>query len=165
VGLLSAKDSLGRPPLQVAILWNQLGMVRFLLDKGAQIEDADSDGVTALMQACCDSENAEIVKKLLLHPGVITNLEAKNNDGCTALFLAAHYGNKEIVKRLVDAGADLKAVDSNGATGLIIAASNGQANIVEMLMELDDVDLEAKNNDGYAAFLVAAAHGHAGVVQ
>jgi ankyrin repeat protein len=48
------------------------------------------------------------VAELLLKSGADVN--AKNNDGLTALMLASSYGRKEIVKLLLDNGADVNGV-------------------------------------------------------
>lgn len=57
--------------------------------------------------------------------------------GWTPLHLAAHYGNLDIVKILIDHGADLEAVSNNAIanTPISAAAWGNHLNIVEYLLE------------------------------
>jgi len=46
------------------------------------------------------------------------NIDAKNNDGDTALFLAVKFRKIECLKILIEKKADMEAVDSSGVNGL-----------------------------------------------
>ena len=77
------------------------GIVRALIDQGADIEARNAMGYTALMQAACsDYVDAETVKALLEAGADIT---PKGLDGETALRLARKRGNTEIVRLLLEA--------------------------------------------------------------
>jgi len=54
--------------------------------------------------------------KLLLEKGA--NIEAKDNDGDTALINAAIKGETEMVKLLLEKGANIEAKDNKGETAL-----------------------------------------------
>ena len=51
-------------------------------------------------------------------------LEAKNNDGMTALLIASQKKNCALIEILIKDGASLKAVDKDGRTSIILAASS-----------------------------------------
>ena len=58
--------------------------------------------------------------KALIEAGA--DLNAKENDGWTALHLAARNGKLDCVKALIEAGADLNAQKNDGSTALHLAA-------------------------------------------
>src|SRR5215813_4075370 len=62
------------------------------------------------------------------------------------IFLAVNRGDVELVRLMVEKGADIKAVDGNGATTLMWAAGNetGDTAMVEYLVKLG-VDSNAAN--------------------
>ena len=105
--------------------------------------------------------NTEKVKMLLKHPGIDVN--AKDNDGYTALYWASQNGRTEIVAMLLDAGADVNAKDNNGWTALIRASQKGHTEIVSMLLE-KGADVNAKNNNGWTALTKAIWNEHPEIV-
>ncbi|MGE0495412.1 MAG: ankyrin repeat domain-containing protein [Vulcanimicrobiota bacterium] len=64
-----------------------------------------------------------------------SNLEARNNEGRTALLLAATTGNLKMLQLLVEAGADRDAVDHHGLSALHLAASNRHTPACRYLLE------------------------------
>ena len=63
-------------------------------------------------------------------------MEARNNDGDTALSLAASeggYEDVETVKALLDKGADVEATDNNGHTALALALKRHRTDIADFL--------------------------------
>ncbi|KAJ1475513.1 ankyrin repeat protein, partial [Baffinella frigidus] len=54
--------------------------------------------------------------------------------GATPLHTASENGREEVVKVLLDAGADVEAKTTVGATPLYVAASNGHAGVVRILL-------------------------------
>ena len=57
------------------------------------------------------------------------------NDGTTALMLAAQDGHVEIVRLLLESGADKHLAMNDGRTALIVAPQRGHLEIVELLLE------------------------------
>jgi|GEM_PF-2833185 len=92
--------------------------------------------------------------KMMIGFGVDVN--ARHEDGSTALLLAALKGRADCINVLIDAGADLNAKDSDGRTALIWAAKRGHANCVKALIAAG-ADLKAKENNGGTAFTSAAS--------
>ena len=90
-------------------------LAKFSIDKGADIETKNNDGLTALMSASRYG-NLEIVK-LLVESGADIN-NAKDNIGNTALTYASYFGRLEVVIYLVENGADVNAKDEYGETAL-----------------------------------------------
>ena len=113
---------------QTPLLWyasnddTSLKIVQLLLKNGADVDNCNSSGVTPLMQACHDG--SEETAALLLKYNA--NVEAKDNDGRTAIFYAVtrHVSpSDDFVKMLYKAGADLDATNNFGHTPLTVTWS------------------------------------------
>jgi len=68
---------------------------------------------------------------LLLRKGADVN--AKDNNGWTALIEACFAGHVAAVKALVEKRADVNMKDKNGKSALTFAAQSGHTQIVELL--------------------------------
>jgi ankyrin repeat protein len=71
--------------------------------------------------------------KRLIEKGADVN--AKDNEGITALMYAVAFEHPEMVKLLIDAGADVNAKDNEGITALMVASFEGYTDIVELLIK------------------------------
>ena len=56
-------------------------------------------------------------------------------DGGTPLFVAAQCNHLEVVKELLDRGADINTQMVDGATPLFIAAQNGHHQLLQFLIK------------------------------
>ena len=61
--------------------------------------------------------------------------QCTDNQGMTALHMAATHGYVQIVKMLIDKGADLHSCDNDLMTPLHFACSEGNTDIVQMILE------------------------------
>ena len=114
---------------QTPLLWyasnddyTSFKIAQLLLKNGADVDNGNSIGVTPLMQAC--HEGSEETAALLLKYNA--DVEAKDNDGRTAIFYAVtrHVSpSDDFVKMLYKAGANLDAVNNNGHTPLTVTWS------------------------------------------
>ncbi|XP_068237591.1 protein fem-1 homolog C-like [Palaemon carinicauda] len=77
----------------------------------------------------------------------------------TALRSACFYGYLDIVKVLVEDGADIESVDDKGATCLILACDNGHYEVVKYLIDVG-ANVNRKKNDGKTALHLSAKSGH-----
>ena len=66
--------------------------------------------------------------------------DAQDSDGYSALMWAVHWENHEVVRMLVENGADLALTNSAGDTALALADSNGNTEMVELLHSLGAED-------------------------
>ena len=73
-----------------------------------------------------------------------------DNHGWTALTIASQFGHVEVVRLLLEAGADMNLVDNHGWTALTIASSNCQVGVVRLLLEAG-ADFNLANNRGFTA--------------
>lgn len=55
--------------------------------------------------------------------------------GITPLCMASYLGKDQIVRALLEQGADVNSLDKNGATALMYAARDGHCDVVRVLLE------------------------------
>ncbi len=91
------------------------------------------------------------------------NLDAIDRDGENALGLAVEFGDKRLVKLVLDAGANPNRSCVLGYP-LDIAAGKGQSEIVAMLLDAG-AEVDGRGEDGGTALSSASAAGHATVVR
>ena len=103
---------------------------RMLVQEGVAVNEAQSDGTTALHWAVQRDEAG--LTPLLLEAGAHAN--ATNRYGVSPLSLASTNGNIAIVTALVAAGANPNAATPYGQTPLMTAARAGDADVVTGLL-------------------------------
>jgi len=98
-----------------------------------------------------------------LYQGAKVN--AKDEDGGTALMKSAGFGHTAIVEVLLTKGADVNAKDKDGYTALMSAAAqSGDAASVEVLLT-KGADVNTKNQHGFTALMKATERGYTAVVE
>ncbi|XP_065200687.1 protein fem-1 homolog CG6966 isoform X2 [Planococcus citri] len=128
----------GATPLVMACRNGHLEIAKFLVNRckadieltGSDIEVSNRHGHTCLMIACYKG-HFHIAKYLLsLHADV----NRKSVKGNTALHDCAESGNLDILKLLIDNGAQMD-VDAYGMTPLLAASVTGHTAIVEYIID------------------------------
>jgi len=110
----------------------------------------------ALLKAS-EAGNLQIAKDCI-NAGADVN--AKLRTGATPLLLAVFDGHTEIVRLLLEKGADANCkFPGKNVTALMIAAQNNHIEITKLLLE-KSVDITAKTADGIDAKLIAEKNGH-----
>src|SRR5438270_499085 len=79
---------------------------------------------------------------------------AKAGDGIVVAQIAAAKGRSNVVKLLVEKGADLKATDREGNTSLMWAAKGGNSETIKLLVE-KGANVNATNSAGLSALSIA----------
>jgi ankyrin repeat protein len=174
-------NTAGKTALMVACERGKINLAKLLLQRKANPNLAGRDGTTALILAA-QNEQPEIVKLLLDNRAAP---DTEDNNGWTALSTAAYRGNaksalilvnrsrtdvsrsllfavlsehKDVVKILLDSGAEVDTRASDGRTPLILAASKGNKEIVNMLLQAG-ADPSLTDQTGATAESMAAAKG------
>ena len=103
--------------------------------------------------------------KKLLGAGADINSSASGKGGMTPLNYAAYEGHLEIVKLLLDKGAEIDTRDNMSFTPLLVAAISGHQEVQkELIIRGADVNL-AERSFGWTTLHRAAANGHLELIQ
>lgn len=177
---VNAKDESKKTPLYYAALNGNTDMVKVLLESGAEVNAKDEDGRTAYIMAC-DRGNIETANVLLkagaedslpmaaargdleavkafIAKGVDINTREKNYDQDTALTFASNLGHTEIVKYLLEKGANVNLSDANGRTPLWYASGVDNFENVKLLINAG-ADVNKRPKNGETAIIRAACNG------
>ncbi|XP_020549591.1 potassium channel AKT1-like isoform X2 [Sesamum indicum] len=122
----NSRDSEGSVPLWEAMLGRHEAVVKLLSDNGAKLTTGD---VGLFSCTAAEQNNLELLKEIVSFGGDVT--KPKNNC-CTALHVAVCEGNIEIVKFLLDQGANIELGDENGWTARDLAEQQGHEDIKEL---------------------------------
>lgn len=139
---VNVKNIYGHTALMIASWQNNLELVKLLIYNNAEINAKDNKGNTALMwtggekyesdEIDVDEIEDRIKGHLKVAKYLITNGADMKNVG-ELLMHATKYGDLEMVKSLVDYGADVNAKDKYGQTALMIASKVPHPEIVKFL--------------------------------
>ncbi|KAM4523631.1 protein phosphatase 1 regulatory subunit 12A isoform 5-T5 [Fundulus diaphanus] len=114
-----------------------------LLDRGADINYANVDGLTALHQACID-DNIDMVTFLVEHGASVNQ---PDNEGWIPLHAAASCGYLDIAEYLISQGASVGVVNSEGETPLDIAEEEPMEELLQNEINRQGLDIEAARKE------------------
>lgn len=127
-------------------------LIEILKNKNIDLYQRNEFGNTPLHVACNSiyAINAEIVELLLKYP---LDINSKGVDDCTPLHYAIGKEDNNVVKILIDKGADLNIPDKNGNTPLMSATDmfDDDDTIIKLLLE-NGADPNIKNNYGVSVY-------------
>jgi ankyrin repeat protein len=154
---VNQRDKRGSTPLMYAAAFGNVESMKLLIDSGADVNVKNAFDATALMWCAHDVDKV----RLLLSKGANVNVRSKQ--GNTALIIAAADGASDVVKLLIDKGADLSTADAPRVpkrmdipNALIAAAYANDFTTVKLLLE-KGADVNAKDETGITALMNAAA--------
>ncbi len=104
-----------------------LKVVKYLVEKKADINAKETNENTVLMMACGVYDNLELIKYLIENG---SDINSRNIDNWTALMNASFIGQVEIVKYLIGKGADINVKNNTAKTALDIAVEENYIDII-----------------------------------
>ncbi|KAF3392848.1 Ankyrin-3 [Penicillium rolfsii] len=150
-------DSARIKPLHIAAMGTSDRMTKFLLDRDVSCHDFDGRGRTPL-HFCRTLVNA---KTLMLRGGV--NINHRDDFLFSPVHAAASQGADEVLKMLIDAGADLTLANNEIGTPLHCAVQRKSRTTIELLLAAG-ADVKAKNRHGRTPLHLAMDTGRSDLV-
>lgn len=89
----------------------QEDIIKYFIEKGVDINQADHDGTTAFMNAAMANSDVAVINLLAAS---VKNINQVNKKGISALALAVRSNTPEVVRLLIQKGADVNVADANG---------------------------------------------------
>ncbi|XP_063613458.1 ankyrin-3-like isoform X2 [Penaeus indicus] len=128
-------DNRGWQPLHEAAYNGHAECVSLLTgSESVEVDALTHEGTTPLQLACCQGTRHTVVVKLLIKAGADPNM-MKGDDWVLPLPKAITSNNIDIVKELLDAGADVNREDHHSGLPLHVATDQGLKDITELLLE------------------------------
>ncbi|KAL3663473.1 hypothetical protein V7S43_011361 [Phytophthora oleae] len=122
-------------PLILACRAESEGVTKLLVESNADLSACDSSGNSALHVAVHSGNEGLVI--LVLRGCDHTLLSQKNNEGETAMHIAAKFGYFGIVRGLLAYGASAKDEDSQGRTPLILSILENHVECVQLLQTVE----------------------------
>ncbi|MCG1042397.1 ankyrin repeat domain-containing protein [Mycetohabitans sp. B8] len=153
---LEKLDRAGENAMMLAALNGQIGLVKHLIEKGAEV---NKSGWTPLHYAATTGQD-KIVKLLIDHCAYI---DAASPNGTTPLMMAVRGGHITTVKLLLDEGADLTLKNQLGLTAIDFAKQYNQKDIADGLAaRLEKIQAQQRHKDSRPPATADGSPGSAG---
>lgn len=151
------RDKLGITPLYCAFRKNNEGIIRLLLEAGAdEVDVRDGRNRTALHFAA--ESNSEVFVQWLLKVG--HDIQWPDDESRTALHFAAMANGGPVVRLLLKKGAEVHKKDRQGRTPIHVAAAvEGDNEEVICLLLVNGAQIHEKDAKGYTPLHLAVAEG------
>uniref|UniRef100_A0A673G783 Histone-lysine N-methyltransferase EHMT2-like n=1 Tax=Sinocyclocheilus rhinocerous TaxID=307959 RepID=A0A673G783_9TELE len=153
---VDAQDKTLRTPLLEAIVNNHVEVVKYLIQSGACVYHAEEDGSTGLHHAA-KLGNLEVLM-LLLSTGQV-DLNAQDSGGWTPIIWAAEHRHIDVIRALLNRGADVTLRDKEMNVCLHWASFAGSAEIAELVLNAG-CPLSSVNLHGDTPLHIAAREGY-----
>src|SRR5262249_54261180 len=133
---VNARANNGVTPLLEAVVHGRQPVVQLLLERGADVDQADAQATTPLMVAAEGNgympNNAPMVATLL---GAKAKIDLPDARGRSALHRAAGEGKEDALRLLLDKKANLNLKAGDGSTPLMAAVTYGRLGAATLLAD------------------------------
>ncbi|CAG0906265.1 unnamed protein product, partial [Cyprideis torosa] len=158
--VVDCRDEYGRTPLLLACQEGHASQVRDLVNHKADVNAKERRGWTPLMWASFAGHEATV--EFLVRETNVDLEERENFGGWTALAYAAREDQTQVMRILLDEGAEVDAEDSEGITPLQWACQEGSLESVKLLVE-HGADWRRTNDFGVNAVWYSLARADLGL--
>ncbi|XP_046370254.2 ankyrin-2-like [Haliotis rufescens] len=153
---VNSKEYSGLTPAMEAAVGGHKAVFYLLLEKRPDLSQPD-DHDNNLLHMACEGGNVELVKYVLALNSV--DINSRTEDGRTPAMIAASKGHKDMLKLLVNKGADLSLVNSHGEDVLHISLLCEDMEMVKYILTQDVVNINGADKDGRTPVSLAAENG------
>lgn len=150
------KNGKGESALHLAAKYNQIEIMSFLLESGADPNCTISDAYLWTPLHYAVGNPGRMPAEMLLNRGALPNLSNVTLPYLSALHEAVAAGNVFCVELLLNHNADIDHRDKMGMTALLQACEYSQAEVIELLLR-NKADPNIADNEGRTALLVACS--------
>ena len=126
---VESRNAQGESPLMIAAIKGQLEPAKLLIQRGAEV---NKTGWTPLHYAASRAEpdSLDMVRLMLQHHAYI---DAESPNKSTPLMLASHYGHADVVRLLLQEGADPSLRNEQGLTAVDFARRAGRDDMADLV--------------------------------
>ena len=194
IDIQAVRNAAGYTPLMLAARAGKIEAMRFLLERGASYNVADSDG-RSLIELSIHWGNPEVISLLQEHGANYQHVTTAGSDmhpiwkavhegqgasvaklldggvsveyehnGVRMLQLAIEVDNLEVVRLLLERGAAVDVPDLRGWTALHSAAWSGNVETILLVLQKTE-NKEAKDHQGWTPLDLAAFYKHHGITK
>jgi ankyrin repeat protein len=152
--------------LYYAVLESNLGMIRFLINQGAD-PNVNMSNARSIIKLATDLGDMEIIQ-VLIEAGADCNKVSSYYHPLNPLQTAVDMGNFELVEYFISVGADINwpAQEDFGATALQKAVQKGNIDMVEFLLGSGaNVNAPSVDNGGVTALQAAVSLGRLDLIE
>ena len=154
-----------RTPLHTASMYGRVDITRWILDHGADANARKGDHWTPLHLAA-HNMHPEVVQ-VLLEYGAESGINSQNDKDRTPLYEALFYPGTslevkvvfDVVRRLLEHGANPNIRDRSQSTPLHRASSKGWVEVARLLLGYG-ANVDERDEEGRTPFHVASSKGH-----
>ncbi|XP_077978791.1 uncharacterized protein LOC144434212 [Glandiceps talaboti] len=151
-------------PLHVACGVGSLGIVKLLIQKGADVRRETSDAVTVLQKAVMYN-HVEVVEYLLSRSEVRELIRHQDQKLNTVLHIAVKLNKgSQLVQLLVDEGACINAPNAKGYTPVHVAVKSHRVENLKVLLQ-NNPDIQTRDGKHWQAIHYAAESGHVDIIK
>ena len=155
-GDVDARGGYYGSPLLAAFTKKDINVALSLLQQGANVNILDESNRSPLHRAA-EGGLIDIADLLLKHDA--TDVDLPDFSGNSALSIASYNGQMEIVRLLLQRGADVNLRNGSGTSSFHQAAKNGHLDIARYLLECG-ADIDSCDKDGQTPLHSASQQGH-----
>jgi ankyrin repeat protein len=156
--IVDVRGDKGRTPLYCASVDGDVDIIQWLCNHGVDANVPRDDGFTPL-HAAAGNIRPEAVQLLLNHNAYVNS---RDENGDTPVYAAISYGNSQsvdIVRRLLERGADPNAGARGRTSPLHLASSHGRLEVARLLHKYG-AKVDEEDKEGKTPFQIASERGY-----